>query len=217
MAKETKTSKGNRVLVFNCADGKRAGFGACMEDDGEHLMVCGGCNGEIKDDEDCYFVGSLNEIFCEECMKNSIDHMKHYADDEEFENEKMDMAKGLLEGVRLGLHDRQNKKNLFVQSLDDFGSPIHTSDGCLVWWDNAKGKFVCAANGERAEWILAHLEDWVFSIFSHEVLSELDSLAWDAIIKDPRIITTVMEIEDRNFSGLEIIKKGEPMLEDLEE
>lgn len=116
--KEIKTKKGNRVLVFKCADGKKAGLGACMEDGGEHLMICGGCNEDIKDDADCYFVGALNEIFCEECMKDNVEHMGHYKDDEEFEAEKIDMVKELLEGAQNDLYDRTGKKNMFVTGFD---------------------------------------------------------------------------------------------------
>lgn len=110
---EILTKTKNKVLVLSAKELKTMGLGYCNEN-GDHKVICDNCNAEISDDELCYYIGVLNEVFCEECYRSRGENMKHYREDERVENRNIENFKCLyFSTVESGI-DLSGKKNFFV-------------------------------------------------------------------------------------------------------
>lgn len=111
--KKEKTKKGNLFFTLKGKELKKMGMGACMNDGGPHEVICAGCNGSIQDDEDCYFVPVMNEVYCKDC-KDEVESFGHYKEDEPFEKEIAEHFQGAYEYVTARGIDLTNKKNIFI-------------------------------------------------------------------------------------------------------
>ena len=108
-----KTKKGNLFFTLKGKELKRMGMGACMKDGGPHEMICAECNGLIQDDEDCYFVPVMNEVYCKDC-RDEIESFNHYSEDEEYEAESAERFQEAYEYATMHGIDLTNKKNIFI-------------------------------------------------------------------------------------------------------
>lgn len=114
--KKEKTKKGNLFFTLKGKELKQMGMGACMNDGGPHELICADCNGLIEDEDDCYFVPVMNEVYCKDC-KEEIENFSHYKEDEEYEAES---AKRFQEAYEYTIEngiDLTNKKNIFISEF----------------------------------------------------------------------------------------------------
>lgn len=110
---EILTKTKNKVLVLSGKELKMMGLGYC-NGNGDHKVLCDSCNAEISDDESCYYIAVLNDVFCEECYRSRGENMKHYREDERVENRNIENFKHLyFSTVESGI-DLSGKKNFFV-------------------------------------------------------------------------------------------------------
>lgn len=111
-----KTKKGNLFFTLKGVELKRMGMGACMNDGGPHEVICAECNGLIQDDEDCYFVPVMNEVYCKDC-REAIEGFSHYKEDEGYEAESAERFQEIYEYVTMRGIDLTNKKNIFISTF----------------------------------------------------------------------------------------------------
>lgn len=114
--KKEKTKKGNLFFTLKGVELKRMGMGACMNDGGPHEVICAGCNGLIEDEDDCYFVPVMNDVFCKDC-KDEVENFSHYKEDEEYEAESARRFQETYEYAVEGGVDMTGKKNIFISVL----------------------------------------------------------------------------------------------------
>lgn len=112
MEKE-KTKKGNLFFTLKGKELKQMGMGACMNDGGPHELICADCNGLIEDEDDCYFVPVMNEVYCKDC-KEEIESFNHYKEDEEYEARSAERFQEAYEYMTTNGIDLTNKKNIFI-------------------------------------------------------------------------------------------------------
>ena len=111
-----KTKKGNLFFTLKGKELKQMGMGACMNDGGPHEVICAEYNGSIQDDEDCYFVPVMNEVYCKDC-KDEVESFNHYKGDEPYEKEKAENFQEAYEYVTMRGIDLTNKKNIFISTF----------------------------------------------------------------------------------------------------
>ena len=111
-----KTKKGNLFFTLKGVELKRMGMGACMNDGGPHEVICAECNGSIQDDEDCYFVPVMNEVYCKDC-REAIEGFSHYKEDEGYEAKSAERFQEIYEYVTTRGIDLTNKKNIFISTF----------------------------------------------------------------------------------------------------
>lgn len=112
-----KTSNGNLFTRFTGSELKRMGMGACLEDGGEHIVVCGMCNEVIEDDEECFYVACLNDVVCEKCFKEEVEAMSHYNEDEQYEQHHMAIMLNTYNMVEASGADLTGKRNIFISTF----------------------------------------------------------------------------------------------------
>ena len=84
-----------------------------MKDGGPHEVICAECNSLIQDDDDCYFVPVMNEVYCKDC-REEIEGFSHYKEDEGYEAETAERFQKAYEYVIMHGIDLTNKKNIFI-------------------------------------------------------------------------------------------------------
>lgn len=114
--KKEKTKKGNLLFTLKGVELKQMGMGACMNDGGPHEVICANCNGLIQDDEDCYFVPVMNEVYCKDC-KEEIESFNHYKEDKEYEARSAERFQEAYEYMTTNGIDLTNKKNIFISEF----------------------------------------------------------------------------------------------------
>lgn len=120
---EILTPTKNKVLVVTGKEMKMMGLGFC-NGNGTHRVVCGHCNSEIRDDENCYYIGCLNDVFCEECYQSRGTQIRHYAEDEKYEVRNIENIKDIYALTVESGNDLTGIENFSIESLDEFLSDV---------------------------------------------------------------------------------------------
>lgn len=79
MAEIIKNDKNFLIIKINDKEANKLNFGIFRETD-DNIYVCGSCN-VICNDDNMYYIASINEILCENCMNDFVKNMSHYTDE----------------------------------------------------------------------------------------------------------------------------------------
>lgn len=85
MAKIYKNEPNFLIIEMNGAEASSIGFGfeitGCL-----NVIVCGTCMAQIEH-KNIYYIASINEVVCEDCLNDFIKNMNHYIDDDSLKYE----------------------------------------------------------------------------------------------------------------------------------
>ena len=79
MAEIVKNNKNFLIIKINEEEASKCNFGMLPGLE-ENIIVCGACN-VICDESDLYYIATINDILCEDCMDDFVKNMNHYTDD----------------------------------------------------------------------------------------------------------------------------------------
>lgn len=78
MAEVVKNDKNFLIIKLNDEEANKLNFGIFKNDD-DNIFLCGSCN-VICNENNMYYIASINEILCEACMEDFVKNMNHYMD-----------------------------------------------------------------------------------------------------------------------------------------
>ena len=85
MAKVYKNDKNFLIIEMDGIEASGLGFGievtGCL-----NVIVCGSCNSSIEYKK-IFYVACINEVLCEDCIKDYTKNMGHYTDDDSLKYE----------------------------------------------------------------------------------------------------------------------------------
>ena len=78
MAEIVKNDKNFLIIKMNYEEASECNFGM-LPGLKDNIIICGSCN-VICNEDDIYYIASINEILCEACMEDFVKNMNHYMD-----------------------------------------------------------------------------------------------------------------------------------------
>ena len=96
MAEIIKNNKNFLIIKLNNEEATKLNFGIFRKDG--DIFICDSCN-VICNNSNMYYVASINDILCEDCMNDFIENMNHYIDDNSLKYEVANLYTAPLSGM----------------------------------------------------------------------------------------------------------------------
>ena len=78
MAEIVKNDKNFLIIKLNDEEASKCNFGM-LPGLKDNIIICDSCN-VICNEDNIYYIASINEILCEACMEDFVKNMNHYTD-----------------------------------------------------------------------------------------------------------------------------------------
>ena len=78
MAEIVKNDKNFLIIKLNDEEANKLNFGI-FKNDNNDIFLCDSCN-VICNEDNMYYIASINEILCEACMEDFVKNMNHHID-----------------------------------------------------------------------------------------------------------------------------------------
>lgn len=112
MAKNVTNEKGFKVIALKPKECQQIGFG--FQDETDFELVCDNCNELINDELYVFYVCVLNRVFCKQCFQNWYEDAVRYPEDIQYEDNKYELIKSLIENRGLSFGFKNIDYNIIV-------------------------------------------------------------------------------------------------------